>query len=107
MNHTSVFRLVLFVFIIQFNTVHSLLSTEIELFSLSYGDDGLKVNILYQPTYDEAVIKKEAEEMEFYKQELQQHPQKIKEIEESIKRTEESIKIKQAALQKAFMEPKC
>ena len=78
----SIFRSIFFAFLIP----QTLLG--VEIFSLSYrGDGDLKINILYQPIYDEETIKKdalkEAQQIEFYEQD-------IKKIEHTIKKTEVS-----------------
>jgi len=108
-------KLAFFALLIQLSTAQVLLSKGIELFSLSYQeDDGLKVNVLYNPVYDEEALKKEALEIKKYEEETAINKQKIEETvhqilqikqkeietEQLIKKTEESIKAKKAALRK-------
>ncbi len=69
------------------------LYAEIELFSLNYDDQsGLKINILYNPIYDEEKIKKESLQ-------IKKNEQKIGHFEQEIAKKE--FRAKNIPLQKA------
>lgn len=85
MTHKSIFPF--FVFIFLMFVPFSLLPIEIELFSWDYNDEGdAKINILFQPVYDEEQIKKDAQQTEQNKQEAQKCVQEI-EKKEQIKKS--------------------
>jgi hypothetical protein len=89
------YKLSFFLFLFFFsilNTTQSLYA-EIELFSLSYDDQhGLKINILYNPIYDEEKIKKESLQ-------IKKNEQKISKFEQEIAKKE--FLAKKFPLQKA------
>ncbi|HLW73395.1 MAG TPA: hypothetical protein VKR54_05090 [Candidatus Babeliales bacterium] len=109
MNSRLIFTLTFFAIVTQLSTSQILLA-DIELFSLSYDDDGLKVNTLHNTIYDEEIIKRDIQKTKDNEEKTQQNEQEkekkniiLKEILLKKQAAEEDLKRKQLALQKTLL----